>query len=61
MNVGLVRGKILKSADYEIQPSEYGPMANLCVVSKLNRAIASKGMSGEEKSEPQALLQSLES
>jgi hypothetical protein len=51
--------KTLESADYEIQPSEHGPLSYIAgyVVSKLNKA--SKGKSGEEKPEFQALLQSL--
>ena len=58
-NVGLVGEKTLESADYEIQPSEHGPLSYIAgyVVSKLNKA--SKGKSGEEKPELQALLQSL--
>jgi hypothetical protein len=58
-NVGLVGEKTLESADYEIQPSEHGPLSYIAgyVVSKLNKA--SKGKSGEEKPEFQALLQSL--
>ena len=58
-NVGLVGEKTLESADYEIQPSEHGPLSYIAgyVVSKLNKA--SKGKSEEEKPELQALLQSL--
>ncbi len=66
-NVGQIGEKTLESADYEIQPSEHGPLFIHCrplsyivgyVVSKLNKASKSE-KSGEEKPELQALLQSL--
>ena len=62
-NVGLVGGnseeKTLESADYGIKPSEHGPLSYIVgyVVSKLKKA--SKGKSGDEKPELQALLQTL--
>ena len=58
-NLGQVGEETLESVDYEIQPSEHGPLSYIVgyVVSKLNKAC--KGKSGEEKPELQALLQSL--
>ena len=58
-NVGSMGEKTLGPADYEIQPSEHGPLPYIVgyVVSKLNKA--SKGKSGEGKPELHALLQSL--
>ena len=60
-NVGRVAEKPLEStsADYEIQPSEHGPLSYIVgyVLSKLIKA--SKGKLGEEKPELQSLLQSL--
>ena len=62
-NVGLVGGnsgeKTLEYADYGIKPSEHGPLSYILgyVVSKLKKA--SKGKSGDEKPELQALVQTL--